>query len=146
MSFWINAAIWAVIVGVGIWKSKPKPLTIAFVVSLYIGLETYLYVSDWLSYLPTKLHVLFYVIPLAVFLLSSIVYCKKEKIAWEEALSTSRCWYICLIIAVCLTFPTIFVLYDWHEARMEYESKMEKLFGEDWENEVDELKAEESIR
>ena len=128
------------------WKSKPKPLTIAFIVSLYVGLETYFYVSDWLSYLPTRLHILFYVIPIVVFLLSSVVYCKKEKLKWEEAMSSPKCWYICVIIAVWLTFPTIFMFYNWHEARMEYESEMEELFGEDWEDEVEEMKAEESIR
>lgn len=146
MGFWINAAIWAIIIGVGIWKSKPQPLTIAFIISVYVGLETYFYVSDWLSYLPTGLHVLFYAIPVVVFLLSSIVYCKKEKIDWEEAMSSSKCWYICVTIAVWLTIPTIFMFYDWHNARMEYESEMEELFGEDWENEVEEMKAEESYR
>lgn len=146
MGFWINAFLWAIIIGVGMWKSKPQPLTIAFIVSLYVGLETYFYVSDWLSYLPTRLHILFYVIPIVVFLLSSVVYCKKEKLKWEEAMSSSKCWYICVIIAVWLTFPTIFMFYNWHEARMEYESEMEELFGEDWEDEVEEMKAEESIR
>lgn len=128
------------------WKSKPQPLTIAFIVSLYIGLETYLYVSDWLAYLPTGLHIAFYVIPIIVFLFSSFVYCKKENKNWEEAMSSSRCWYICVIIAVWLTIPSIFILYDWHEARVEYESEMEELFGEDWEDEVEEMKAEESFR
>lgn len=66
MSFWINAAIWAIIIGVGMWKSKPKPLTAAFIVSVYVGLETYFYVSHWLSYLPTGLHILFYAIPVCV--------------------------------------------------------------------------------
>jgi len=56
MSFWINAALWAIIIGVGMWKSKPKPLTAVFIVSVYVGLETYFYVSHWLSYLPTGLH------------------------------------------------------------------------------------------
>ena len=60
MAFWINAAIWAIIIGIGMWESKPKPLTAAFIVSLYVGLETYFYVSHWLSYLPTGLHILFY--------------------------------------------------------------------------------------
>ena len=146
MGFWINAFLWAIIIGVGMWKSKPKPLTIAFIVSLYVGLETFFYVSDWLSYLSTWSHFLFYVIPIIVFLLSSIVYCKKQKINWEEAMSSPKCWYICVIIAVWLTFPTIFMFYNWHEARMEYESEMEELFGEDWEDEVEEMKAEESIR
>lgn len=138
-------SFWAII-GVGMWKSKPQPLTIAFIVSLYVGLETYFYVSDWLSYLPTRLHILFYVIPIVVFLLSSVVYCKKEKLKWEEAMYSSKCWYICVIIAVWLTFPTIFMFYNWHEARMEYESEMEEIFGEDWEDEVEEMKAEGSIR
>ena len=61
-------------------------------------------------------------------------------------MSSPKCWYICVIIAVWLTFPTIFMFYNWHEARMEYESEMEELFGEDWEDEVEEMKAEESIR
>ena len=142
MGFWINAAIWAIIIGVGIRESKPQPLTIAFIISVYVGLETYIYVSDWLSYLPTGLHILFYAIPVVVFLLSSIVYCKKEKIDWEEAMSNSKCWYICVTIAVWLSFPTLFMFYDWHEARIEYETEMEELFGEDWEDEVEEMEQE----
>lgn len=146
MGFWINAAIWAIIIGVGIWKSKPQPLTIAFIISVYLGLETYFYVSDWLSYLPTGLHVLFYVIPVVIFLLSSLVYSKKEEIDWDDAMSTSKCWYICVTIAVWLSFPTVFMFYDWHDARIEYETEMEELFGEDWEDEVEELRQERYSR
>ena len=146
MGFWINAAIWAIIIGVGIWKSNPQPLTIAFIISVYLGLETYFYVSDWLSYLPTGLHVLFYVIPVVIFLLSSLVYSKKEEIDWDDAMSTSKCWYICVTIAVWLSFPTVFMFYDWHDARIEYETEMEELFGEDWEDEVEELRQERYSR
>ena len=146
MGFWINAAIWAIIIGVGILKSKPQPLTIAFIISVYVGLETYFYVSDWLSYLPAWLHIMFYAIPVAVFLLSSLVYCKIVKIDWDVAMSTSKCWYICVAIAVWLSFPTIFIFYDWHDARIEYETEMEEMFGEDWEDEVEEMRQERFIR
>ena len=129
MSFWINAIIWAIIIGVGMWKSKPKPLTAAFIVSLYVGLETYFYVSHWVSYLPTGLHILFYAIPLSIFFISSFVYCRKTKTDWEEAMSQSKCWYVCVIIAVWLSVPTVFLFYDWHDAKMEYESEMEELDG-----------------
>lgn len=146
MRFWINAALWAIIIGVGIWKSKPQLLTIAFIISVYLGLETYFYVSEWLSYLPLGLHVLFYAIPVISFLMSSLVYCKKVKIDWEEAMSNSRCWYICIIIAVWMSFPTIFMFYDWHNAKMEYEAEMEELFGEEWEDEVEEMEQERFYR
>lgn len=146
MSFWINAILWAAIIGIGMWKSKPSPLTAAFIVSLYVGLETYFYVGDWLSYLPTSSHVLFFAIPTVVFLISSIVYCKREKITWEEALSESRCWYICVTIAVWLSFPTVFLFYDWDDARTEYETEMTEFFGEDWEDEVEEMEQERNYR
>ena len=146
MSFWINAAILAIIIGVGMWKSKPKPLTAAFIVSLYVGLETYFYVNHWISYLPTGLHILFYAIPVCVFLLSSLVYCKNTKIDWDEAMSQSTSWYICVIIAVWLSFPTVFMFYDWHDAKVEYESEMEELFGEEWEDEVEEMEQERFYR
>ena len=128
------------------WKSKPKPLTAAFIVSLYVGLETYFYVSHWVPYLPTGLHILFYAIPVSVFLVSSFVYCKKTKIDWDEAMSQSTCWYICVIIAVWLSLPTVFMFYDWQDAKVEYESEMEELFGEEWEDEVEEMEQERFYR
>lgn len=142
MGFWINAIIWAIIIGVGIRQAKPKPLTLAFIISLYVGLESYAYVSDWLSYLPTGKHLLFYAIPICLFLLSSFVFCKKTHSSWEDAMSNSSCWYIGVIIAVWLSLPTMFVLYEWEEAKIEYETEMEEIFGEDWEDEVDYLKQE----
>ncbi|MBP3511802.1 MAG: hypothetical protein J6K19_07190 [Prevotella sp.] len=142
MSFWINAAIWAIIIGVGMWKCKPRPFTIVFIVSVFVGLETYCYVSDWISYLSIGSHLLFYVIPVAIFLISSFVYCKKTNTEWEYAMSDSNCWYLCVIITVWLSLPTVFIFYDWHHARIEYESEMKELFGEEWEDEVEEMKQE----
>lgn len=146
MSFWFNAAIWAIIIGVGMWKLRPQPLTAFFIISLYVELETYAYVNDWLSYLPLGLHLLFYAIPVFGFLLSSYVYCKKTKIGWGDAMSKSTYWYICVIVAVWLSFPTVFMFYDWHEAKMEYETEMEEIFGEEWEDEVKEMKKEMLLR
>ena len=146
MSFWINAAIWAIIIGVWVWKSKPKPLTIAFIASLYVGLETYFYVRHWLSYLPTGMHLLFYAIPVCVFLVSLFVYCKKTKTAWEESVSKSACWHICVIFAVWLSFPTVFMFYDWQKAKEGFEAEMEELFGEEWEDEVEEMEQERFYR
>lgn len=146
MGFWINAIIWAIIIGVGMWKAKPQPLTIAFIISLYIGLETYFYVSDWLPYLPTVLRLLFYAIPIVIFLLSFIVYCKMENIDLDEAISSSQSWYICVVIAVWLTFPTVFIFYDWQDAKVEYETEMEELLGEDWEDEIEDMKQELYMR
>ena len=146
MSFWINAAIWAIIIGVGMWKEKPRPLTATFIVSLYIGLETYFYVSDWLSYLPTGLHLLFYAIPVGVFLISSFFYCKRTQTDWENAISEPACWYICVTIAIWLSLPTVFMFYNWNDAKVEYETEMEGLFGEDWEDEVSEMREERLFR
>lgn len=142
MSFWINATLWAIVIGVGMWNAKPKPLTASFIVSLFFGLATYSYVSHWLSYLPVGLHILFYAIPVCVFLVSSLVYCKIKKTRWEEAMSQTTCWYIGVIIAVCLSFPTVFMFYDWQDAKVKYETEMEELFGQDWEEEVEELEQE----
>lgn len=122
------------------WEAKPRPLTIAFIISLFVGLETYAYVSDWLSYLPAGKHILFYAIPVGVFLVSSLVYCKVMKTDFEDAMSESECWYIGVIIAVWLSFPTVFLSYDWDDAKTQYETEREELFGENWEEEVEELK------
>ena len=61
-------------------------------------------------------------------------------------MSQSTCWYICVIIAVWLSFPTVFMFYDWHDAKVEYESEMEELFGEEWEDEVEEMEQERFYR
>ena len=89
---------------------------------------------------------LFYVIPVCVFLATSIVYCKKTKVDWYEAMSQSTCWYISVIVTVWLSFPTVFMFYDWHNAKMEYEAEMEELFGEEWEDEVEEMEQERLFR
>lgn len=85
MTFWINAAIWAIIIGIGMWKSKLKPLTAAFIVSLYVGLEAYFYVSKPLALIFANRFTYFiYAIPVCIFLASSFIYCKKVKIKWED--------------------------------------------------------------
>ena len=61
-------------------------------------------------------------------------------------MSQSKCWYVCVIIAVWLSLPTVFVFYDWHDAKMEYESEMEELFGDEWEDEVEEMEQERFYR
>ena len=142
MSFWINAIFWAIIIGFYMWQAKPKPLTIAFIISLYVGLETYFYVNHWISYLPVAQHIIFYAIPIGLFLLYSFIYCIITKNNWEQARSKTAYWYIGVIVAVWLSFPTVFMLYDWQDARIEYETEMEELFGEDWEDEVEELEEE----
>lgn len=124
------------------WQAKPKPLTIAFIISLYVGLETYFYVNHWISYLPVTQHIIFYAIPIGLFLLFSFIYCIITKNNWEQARSKTTYWYIGVIVAVWLSFPTVFMLYDWQDAKIEYETEMEELFGEDWEDEVEELEQE----
>lgn len=85
MTFWINAAIWAIIIGIGMWKSKLKPLTAAFIVSLYVRLEAYFYVSKPLALIFANRFTYFiYAIPVCIFLASSFIYCKKVKIKWED--------------------------------------------------------------
>lgn len=146
MAFWINAIIWAAIIGYGIGKTKPKPLTITFIVSLYVELEMYVYVRNWLSYLPIDLHIIFYAIPVGLFILFSIIYCITTKTDLETAMSDSSYWYIGVIIAVWLSFPTVFMLYDWQDTKAQYETEMKELFGEDWEFEVEELEQERLSR
>jgi hypothetical protein len=51
-----------------------------------------------------------------------------------------------VIIAVWLSLPTVFLFYDWHDAKMEYESEMEELFGDEWEDEVEEMEQERFYR
>ncbi|MBR1518667.1 MAG: hypothetical protein IJ624_04115 [Prevotella sp.] len=145
MSFWINAAIWAVIIGVGMWKLKPQPLTAIFIVSLYIGLGANSYVGEWLPFLPTKEHILYYAIPASIFIIVSFFYCNKTSIKWSDATSYPRYWYFCVTITIWMSLPTL-AFYDWHNAKIKYETEMEELFGVDWEDEVEEMKQELHLR
>ena len=38
------------------------------------------------------------------------------------------------------------MFYDWHDAKQEYESEMEELFGDEWEEEVEEMEQERFYR
>ena len=146
MGFWISAVILAIIIGYYMWEAKPRLFAAVFIVSLYVEFEIYAYVYNWLSYLPIKQHILFYAIPVVVFLLASFVYSKITETSFEDAVSESSCQYIGVIIAVWLSFPTVFMLYDWQDAKAEYETEMENLFGEEWEDEVEEMEYERISR
>lgn len=146
MFFWINVILWAVVIAVWVLMAKPRPLAVAFVVSLYIGLETYIYFKDWLPYLPTGLHFLFYIIPISIYLIVFLIYCKKTKTRWDKAMAQSTCWYVCTIITVWLSLPSVFIFYNWDKAKVAYESEMEELYGEDWEEELKDLEQEKYIR
>ena len=69
-----------------------------------------------------------------------------DKKDFDNFVSMSRYWYICTIITVCLTLPTVFLIYDWNSAKTEYETEMEEVFGEDWEDEIEEMEAERMYR
>lgn len=102
MSFWINAAIWAIIIGVGMWRSKPKPLTAAFIVSVYVGLETYFYVSHWLSYLPTGLHILFMPYQCVCFMHPCLSIAKRQKLVGTKlCLNQLAGIYVLLLLCGC---------------------------------------------
>lgn len=110
MSFWIYAIIWAVFIAIIMWGTKPKLHTVVFIVTIFIGLETYLYFRHKFLYLPIGFQLLFYAVPVCVFLISSFAYCKITNTEWEEARSQDRYWEISVIITIWLLLPTVFIL------------------------------------
>ncbi len=146
MIFWINAIFWAIIIIIGMYHSKPQRLTVGFIISVFVALETYIFFNHYISYLPIGKHILFYAIPLGIFLVSFFISFLVNKKDFDIFVSMSRYWYICTIITVCLTLPTVFLIYDWNSAKTEYETEMEEVFGEDWEDEIEEMEAERMYR
>lgn len=142
----LNAIFWAIIIGIGIWQSKPKPLTIAFIISLYVGLGVYTYVRGWISYLPTSQIFMFYGIPIGLFFLTALIFHLFTKTDEDTPSAEYKCWYVGAIVSVLLTLPTVFLFYDWQEARLDYEEEMEELFGDEWEDELEEMEDEAIFR
>ncbi len=138
MGFWINAIIWAGIIGYCLWHEKAKLLTALCVISGFVGIETYLYVREWIWHLSTVETMMFFAIPLCLFVISSLIYSRLKHLDWEEA----ECMYFGVILAVWLSFPTVFLIYDWNEAKAKYETEMEEEIGEDWEEELEEYESE----
>ena len=138
MGFWINAIIWAGIIGYCLWHEKAKLLTALCVISGFVGVETYLYVRPLIWHLGTFKSILFFAIPLCLFVISSLIYSRLKHLDWEEA----ECMYFGVILAVWLSFPTVFLCYDWNEAKAKYETEMEEEIGEDWEEELEEYESE----
>lgn len=141
--FWINAIIWAIIIGIGIWQSKPKPLTIAFIISLYVGLGVYIYVRPWVFHLPMYQIIMFFGIPISLFFFATLLYCLITKTNWETASTSFRCWFVGAIVSIWITFPTVFMLYDWQTAKHAYNEDMKDVLMEDWDDEMDEESVEE---
>ncbi len=115
------------------------PLTTAFALSAFFSVWAYIYVRHYVWYLPLFELFLFYAIPLALFGLSMIIYCKiRRDLNWSIT-------HMCFIFAFWISFGLSFVLYDWTNAKAKYEAEMEDLFGEDWEEEIEELESEENL-
>lgn len=116
------------------------PLVTTSSISAFIAVFAYIFVRNYLNYLPTSEHILFYAIPLALFGVPMIIsYRKRNEWHWP----TAHKWFL---IAFWISFGLSFVLYDWHNAKMEYESEMEELYGEEWEDEVEEMEQERIYR
>lgn len=67
-----------------------------------------------------------------------MIYSRLKHLDWEEA----ECMYFGVILAVWLSFPTVFLIYDWDSAKVKYETEMEENMGEDWEEELEEYESE----
>ena len=116
------------------------PLVTTFSVSVFIAVFAYMSVRSYLNYLPTSEHILFYAIPLALFGIPMIISCRKRnEWYWPTAQKS-------FLIAFWLSFGISIFLYDWHDAKLEYESEMEELFGEEWEDDVEEMEQERFYR
>lgn len=116
------------------------PLVTVFSVSAFIAVFAYMYVRNYLNYLPTSEHILFYAIPLALFGIPMIIsYRKRNEWYWPTAHKS-------FLIAFWFSFGMSIFLYDWHDAKVKYESEMEEIFGEEWEDEVEEMEQERFYR
>ena len=54
--------------------------------------------------------------------------------------------YVIWVMIKWMIGAFIFMFYDWQDAKIEYESEMEELFGEEWEDEVEEMEQERFYR
>ena len=124
------------------YKEKPKFLTAIFIISVFVGLEAYNYVERYLSYMSMGQHILFYVVPIAYLAISYKIIGVMERDNSEAENSDTNRWYISAIIAVLLSLATNYLLFDWHNLKNKYETEMQKVFDEDWEEESDEMAAE----
>lgn len=138
----------AIIIGlfIVVRETKPGPLKTVFYISAFVGIQIYGYYRSLLSYLPLGLHILFYAIPVFLMLLVLIVYCLAKEVKLSVAIEEAKYWYICTIIAVWGTIPTLFLCYDWDDARVQYETEMKELLGDEWQEELIESETERLFR
>lgn len=115
------------------------PLITAFSISTFIAVFSYIYVRNYISYLSTYEHILFYVIPIFLFgIPMAILHRQRDEWHWPTA-------HKCFLFAFWISFGLSFFLYNWHDAKMKYETEMAETFGEEWEDEIEELEAEEAF-
>ena len=116
------------------------PLVTVSAISAFIAVFSYLSVWSYVGYLPTMQHILFYVIPFALFGIPMLIsYRKKGEWHWPTAQKS-------FIIAFWISFGISLLAYDWGNAKVDYENEMEELFGEVWEDEVEEMEQERLYR
>ena len=116
------------------------PLVTVFAISVFIAVFSYLSVRSYVGYLPTMQHILFYVIPFVLFCIPMLIsYRKKDEWHWPTALKS-------FIIAFWVSFGISLFAYNWGNAKIEYENEMEEIFGEEWEDEVEEMEQERYYR
>ena len=116
------------------------PLLTTFAISVFIAVWAYIYVRNYIGYLPISEHIMFYALPLALFGIPMIIsYRKREEWHWPTAQK-------CFLVAFWLSFGITIFFYNWQDSKEEYESEMEELFGEDWEDEVKEMEQERFYR
>lgn len=102
----------------------------------FVAIESYFYVSDWLNYMGTWNHVLFWLIPVLIFILTSFLYHLVKK---KEVLDNNTLLFA-FVITAWISIAYNALAYNWKDAKAEYEQEMEETFGEDWEQEVEEAR------
>lgn len=116
------------------------PLVTVLAISAFIAVFSYLSVRSYVGYLPTMQHILFYLIPFALFTIPMLIsYRRKGEWHWQTAQKS-------FIIAFWVSFGISLFAYDWGNAKVDYEDEMEELFGEEWEDEVEEMEHERFYR
>lgn len=111
-------------------------LNVAFALTAFIAVESYFYVDKYIGYLDDTKHILFYAIPLVIFVVSLFIInkIKKAELCWSQA-------FLAFIISFCISYSLSF-FYGWEYAKDEYESAMYEEYGEDWKEAIEDMENE----
>lgn len=108
-----------------------------FVIFLVTSLVSYALYRDYIKYMDTLHIVLFYLIPICVFLVAMTLEGLLLKMDWDWPLVK-----IAFITTFCISYPIAIINNDWDTAIKKYNAEMREYFGDDWEDETNEYRNE----